>query len=59
MNREEKLREMARIIKRLRDSLGDTYLPVADVRRYNHLMAELFGLGEDPELQEAKDGHAD
>lgn len=59
MSREEKLREMARIIKRLRDSLGDTYLPAADVRRYNHLMAELFGLGEDQKLQEAKHGCAD
>ena len=59
MNREEKLREMARIIKRLRDSLGDTYLPAADVRRYNHLMAELFGLGEDPELQDGTHGCTD
>ena len=55
MNREEKLRELARITKRLRDNIGQEFLPAADVRRYNHLMGELFEMGEDPELKEAKE----
>lgn len=49
MNREEKLFELARITKRLRDLLGSEYLPAADVRRYNQLMTELFYQGEDEE----------
>ena len=59
MNREEKLHELARTTKRLRDCLGSIYLPASDTRRYNHLMWELYELGEDLELQEAKNGHAD
>jgi len=56
MDREEKLTEVARIIERVREKLGSDYIPMADVRMYNHLMGELFGgkLGEDPELEEAK-----
>jgi hypothetical protein len=54
LTREEKLTELARITKRLRDYIGSTYLPSADTRRYNQLMAELYGIGEDPEVQEAK-----
>ena len=42
MSREEKMAELARITKRLRDRLGSEYLPEADTRRYNHLMYELF-----------------
>ena len=43
MSREEKMAELARITKRLRDRLGSEYLPEADTRRYNHLMYELYG----------------
>ena len=52
MTREEKLTELARITKRLRDWLGSEYLPASDVRRYNKLMAELYGIGDEPELLE-------
>ena len=52
MTREEKLTELARITKRLRDWLGSEYLPASDVRRYNQLLAELYGIGDEPELLE-------
>ena len=54
MNREEKLIELARLIRSLREQLGSGYLPAADTRRYNALMKELYGDGEDPEIQEGK-----
>ena len=56
MNREEKLIELARITKRLRDLLGSERLPEPYVRWYNQLMYELYGLVENPESQEAKHG---
>ncbi len=51
MSREEKLMELARITKRLRDRIGSDNLPAADTTRYNQLMEELFGIEEN---QEAK-----
>lgn len=56
MTREEKLIELARITKRLRDWLGSECLPEPYVRGYNQLMYELYGLVENPESQEAKHG---
>ena len=55
MNREEKLIELARLIRSLREKLGIEYLPAADTRRYNDLMKDLYGDGEDPEILEGKD----
>lgn len=52
MNREEKLFELARITKRLRDLLGSERLPEAYVQGYNQLMTELFYHGEDTELKD-------
>ena len=54
MNREEKLFELARITKRLRDLLGSERLPEAYVQGYNQLMTELFHQGEDLKLKEEK-----
>ena len=52
MTREEKLTELARITKRLRDRLGSECLPAADVRRYNILLTKLYGIGDEPEFDE-------
>ena len=47
-----------KLINKLRNEclMGDRYLPMGDVRRYNQLVYELYGdeLGEDPEILEAK-----
>lgn len=57
MTKEERLTELARLINKLRNEclMGDRYLPMGDVRRYNQLVYELYGdeLGEDPEILEA------
>ena len=54
--REKRLKELAEIIGRVRPLLGQDYIPMCDIRRYNQLMKELFEdeLGEDPEIEEAK-----
>lgn len=58
MTKEERLTELARLINKLRNEclMGDRYLPIGDVRRYNELVHALYGdeLGEDPEIMEAK-----
>ena len=55
---EEKTAEFNAVTKRIMETIagGEEYIPMADVRRYNQLMQEIWGdeIGADPELKEEK-----
>lgn len=56
MTKEERLEEMNEIADHILGALRKaSFVPMSYVRRYNDLVKAVFG-GEDPEIEEAKDG---